>query len=112
MINYKQTWIRIRKQRKRLGLTQEELSEKIHITPSFYSQIENGVRKAGINTFVSLSQELSVSLDYILNNEVSSSDIKNFDNIEYQIFHRLKKLSKKEKEFILNTIISFEKFIT
>lgn len=55
MINYKQSGQKIRIQRHTLGLTQEAIAEKINITPSFYSQIESGTRKAGINTFVAIS---------------------------------------------------------
>ena len=109
MIDYKQAGQRIRAQRKRLGITQEELSEKIHKTPSFYSQIETGSRKAGINTFVSISQELSISLDYILGNTSDELLIGGFDDIEYKIFHRLKSFSAKEKEFVLDIIKSMEK---
>ena len=36
MINYKEAGYRIQTQRKILGLTQEVVSEKIGITPSFF----------------------------------------------------------------------------
>lgn len=111
MIDYKQAGQRLRDQRILIGLTQEALSEKIHITPSFYSQIETGTRKAGINTFVRLSQELSISLDYILGNNIPNLSVDDFDELEYKIFYRLKHHTTKEKEFILNIITSLEKFI-
>lgn len=107
MINYKQSGQKIRIQRHTLGLTQEAIAEKINITPSFYSQIESGTRKAGINTFAAISQEL----DYILGNEVKSIDKNTFDDIELKIFHHLRNCSKEEKTFILNIIISLEKLI-
>lgn len=108
MIDYKQAGQRIRWQRKKLGLTQEFVAEKIDITPSFYSQIESGTRKAGIKTFVALSQTLSISLDYILGNEAQNITTKEFDSVEYQIFYRLQNYSIKEKEFILDVLISLE----
>lgn len=111
MINYKQSGQKIRIQRQTLGLTQEAIAEKINITPSCYSQIESGTRKAGINTFVAISQELALSLDYILGNEVKSIDKNTFDDIELKIFHHLRNYSKEEKTFILNIIISLEKLI-
>ncbi len=109
MINYKLSGERIRKQRKLLGLTQEKLAENIKITPSFYSQIESGARKAGINTFVNLSQELSLSLDYILGNNVQPTSVDSLDKTEYKILHHLKKLSPKEKDFVLDIITSLDK---
>ena len=111
MINYKLSGQKIRVQRKLLGLTQETVAEKSNITPSFYSQIESGTRKAGINTFVAISQELSISLDYILGNKVKYIETKTFDDIELKIFHHLKNCSYREKNFILDVIISLEKFI-
>lgn len=109
MIDYKQAGQRIRDQRQLLGLTQEVLSEKIQITPSYYSQIESGTRKAGIKTFVALSQVLSISLDYILGNNVKEISTREFDSTESKIFHHLRALSDKEKEFILDVVISLEK---
>ena len=109
MIDYKQAGQRIRERRKSLGLTQEMLSEKIQITPSFYSQIESGTRKAGIKTFVALSQVLSMSLDDMLGNKIKAISTQEFDNTEYKIFYHLRKLSDKEKEFILDVVISLEK---
>lgn len=111
MINYKQAGQRIRERRKSLGLTQEMLSEKIQITPSFYSQIESGTRKPGIKTFVALSQVLSMSLDDMLGNKIKAISTQEFDNTEYKIFYHLRKLSNKEKEFILDVVISLEKIL-
>ena len=101
MINYKQAGERIRRERNRLGLTQEALAETIEITPSFYSQIETGKRKASIDTYFRISQALSVSLDYILGNEVDAVSSEKFDDTEYRIFHQLKQFSAKQKEFVL-----------
>ena len=80
MINYKKAGYRIQTQRKILGLTQEVVSEKIGITPSFFSQIESGTRKAGIKTFVSISKVLGISLDYIFDIETDKSLIKDFES--------------------------------
>ncbi len=110
MIDYKKAGARIKEQRKTLGLTQEELSEKIQITPSFFSQIETGNRKAGINTFVKISQELSLPLDYIFDNNINQLSSDRLGNTERKIFHRLKRLSDKEKEFVLSMISLLEKY--
>ena len=110
MIDYKKAGARIKEQRKTLGLTQEELSEKIQITPSFFPQIETGNRKAGINTFVKISQELSLPLDYIFDNNINQLSSDRLGNTERKIFHRLKRLSDKEKEFVLSMISLLEKY--
>lgn len=112
MINYKQSGQKIRNQRQLLGLTQEAVAEKVNITPSFYSQIESGTRKAGINTFVSLAKVLCISLDYMLVDDSMELLKRDFDDIEYQIFYNLKDLSTNSKQFILDMIILMEKNLT
>lgn len=109
MINYTQAGFQIRNRRKELGLTQEIVAEKVDITPSYYSQIESGVRKAGINTFVNISQVLSLSLDSILCNHINISSFENFDIIDKKIFYHLNDLNQLEKEYILDVIIAFDK---
>ena len=105
MIDYEKAGKRIRAQRKMLGLTQEVVSEKVGITPSFFSQIESGARKAGINTFLNIANVLCISLDYILGNNFNNSDGNKLDDIEYQVLYRFKNFSEKDKTFILNMMI-------
>lgn len=57
---------RIRKQRTAMGWTQEMLAEKIGVSTSFVGHVERGSRKASLETLVSLSNTLGVSLDYLL----------------------------------------------
>ena len=108
MINYKEAGYRIQTQRKILGLTQEVVSEKIGITPSFFSQIESGTRKAGIKTFVSISKILGISLDYIFDIKTDKSLIKDFDSVEYQIINNLKLFPENHKKLVLDMIISIQ----
>ncbi len=109
MINYIEAGRRIKERRKELGLTQERIAEKINITPSFYSQIETGTRKAGINTFVSLSNELSISLDFILCNQPNNLLPENAENIDVQILHRMKDFTNVEKECVLELVNALNK---
>ena len=57
---------RIRKQREYMGLTREQLAEKIEVTPKFCSDIELGVKGMSVLTLCRLSQVLRLSTDYIL----------------------------------------------
>lgn len=109
MINYKEAGYRIQTQRKILGLTQEVVSEKIGITPSFFSPIESGTRKAGIKTFVSISKILGISLDYIFDIKTDKSLIKDFDSVEYQIINNLKLFPENHKKLVLDMIISIQR---
>ena len=57
---------RIRKRRLLLGLTQEELAEKIERAYKYCQDIERGSCGMSIETLILLSSSLNVSLDYII----------------------------------------------
>ncbi len=108
MIDYPAAGCRIKNRRRELGLTQEYVAERIDITPSFYSQIESGTRKAGIKTFVCISQELSLPLGYILCGR-DNLPLKELSHIDLQIIHRIKDFSLVEKECVLELVNSLNK---
>ena len=71
---------RIRKQRETLGLTREQLAERIEVTPKFCADIELGVKGMSVPTLCKLSKTLFLKTDYILfgDNQTSLSN-----DIEY-----------------------------
>ena len=52
----------IRWQRKRAGLTQEKLAERIDINPVYMGQIERGYRVPTVDVLLRLARALKVSL--------------------------------------------------
>ncbi|MCX7705301.1 MAG: helix-turn-helix transcriptional regulator [bacterium] len=76
---YKTIGQSIRKIRKSLGLTQEELSVKTGINPSFLSHIERGTKKASIETIYKIANALEVPVQKIFSeSQVSSIKKKNY----------------------------------
>lgn len=65
-IDYLEIGKRIRKCREALGLSQEAAAEKCGISPSFYSNIERGIKVMSLETFVSICRAFSVSADFLL----------------------------------------------
>ena len=57
---------RIQKQRQSLGMSQEELAERIDRAPKYYSDIERGICGMSIETMLALSEHLHMSLDYMM----------------------------------------------
>lgn len=53
---------RVRRRRKELGLTQEQLAEMAAISAPFLGHIERGTRKASIETLVRIGEALDVCL--------------------------------------------------
>lgn len=72
MIDYKDFGARVRTLRRRIGLTQEELAERISISASFMGHIERGTRIASLETLVALCNELKASPQELLSASLSS----------------------------------------
>ena len=64
---------RVLKQRQLIGLTQQELAERIGVSTSFVGHVERGTRKASLETLVALSNALGVGVDYLLAGSLQSS---------------------------------------
>ncbi|HDJ1466696.1 TPA: helix-turn-helix transcriptional regulator [Clostridioides difficile] len=63
---------RIRERRKELGLTIEQLSEKIDIGYNHLSNIERGKKVPSLSTFLELINALDISADIILRDSVEN----------------------------------------
>ena len=100
---------RIREQRNKLDLTQENVSDKLGITPSFYSHIENGSRNVSLDTVIKLSDFFGVSIDYIIRG-TNHVDTVPQDKYLRKIIHRVTEFSNKEKEFALDFVNALKKY--
>ena len=65
-LDYKAIGERIRKYRKALGLSQEELAERVDISTTHISHIETGSTKLSLQVLVNISNALSVQTDQLL----------------------------------------------
>lgn len=65
-INYKPMGERIRRQRELLGLTREQLAEKLDVSAKFCSDIELGVKGMSMNTLARMSDVLCMNVDFML----------------------------------------------
>ena len=73
-MDYKDLGSRVRAARRKNGLTQEKLAEKVGISPSFLGHIERGTRVASLETLVALCNELQVTPEYLLAASLHSFD--------------------------------------
>ena len=81
-IDYYELGKRIQLRRKELGLSQEAAAEQCGISPSFYSNIERGIKIMSLETFVSICKAFSISADYLLNDELPVIDEVVFNTIQ------------------------------
>ncbi|RCX18418.1 DNA-binding XRE family transcriptional regulator [Anaerobacterium chartisolvens] len=63
---YKEMSSRIKKRRKELGFTQEQVCEMLGISYSSYSKIENAFQKPSLGTIVKISLLMKISIDYLV----------------------------------------------
>lgn len=57
---------RISNQRKMLGMTQEQLAEKVDLTVGYISGIESGNKIASLKNMLKIANVLELSLDFML----------------------------------------------
>lgn len=65
--------IRISAERKKLGLSQEELAEKIGVSQKSISKYERGTRRPTYETLVSMANLFGVTVDYLLGSNESDT---------------------------------------
>lgn len=63
---------RIREARKKQGLTQEQLAERLDVSVEFIGQIERGLKLPSMQVFIKILKSLNVSADYLLRDSVST----------------------------------------
>ena len=71
--NLSEVGTRIKKARKSQGVSQVELADKLGISVSHMSNIENGKINVGLDIFIDISAALNISADWLLNGTTESS---------------------------------------
>ena len=90
---------RILELRKKCGLTQEELGEKVNVTRQTISNWESGTTSPNSEQLKLLSKALNISIDEILDNELKNIDLSKIQITENQ--------TKKLKKLLKVTLIAF-----
>lgn len=62
----KQIALQIKEKRKSYGYTQEQMSEKLEMSYSYYTKIENGYQTPSLNTLIKIASALHISLDKLI----------------------------------------------
>ena len=88
---------RIKEVRKASGLTQAQLSAQLNIRSESLSAIENGRRSASLDLLIDLSQQLGVTLDYLILGKVDPALKTLYTETQKAIEH----LQKMQKMIIL-----------
>lgn len=98
---------RIRQKRILLGLSQDELAERIDRAPKYISDIERGICGMSIETMLSFSTQLDLPLDYLMFGKLSEKDVPVQTEEKSAITHMLSKCSPMQKEYALRLLKLF-----
>lgn len=98
-IDYTAVGRKIREQRKKLNITQEQLAEMCEVSPSYIGHIERGSRNLSMNTAVQLCSVLGIGLDFLFLDSAENSD-----EITNCINSALSACSDEQKKSFLKTI--------
>lgn len=93
-MNYIQLGKNIRCFRQYRKLTQEDLAERVNISGSYMTMIENGTRNVSLDILIRLANELHVPLDYLICSDYSLV-LKNLSAIT-SLYGCLEKYSQKD----------------
>ena len=97
---------RIKEIRKKRGLTQEQLAEKLDISVQFVGQIERGLKLPSMPVFIKLVEILNVSSDYLLRDSVSTGQLLG-DNALGRKIENLKLKHRIALEALIDTYIQY-----
>lgn len=97
-LNYQKIGERLRKLRKYMGLTQEQVAEILNIGRDAVLRIEKGERKIDLNELMNFSKLYNISMDELMMEE---NDI---NNNEIAFARGFNKLSERDKKEIISLI--------
>jgi transcriptional regulator with XRE-family HTH domain len=100
---------RIKTLRKSVGMTQQELGQKINVTKVSVCCYEKGTRIPSLDTLVDLSNVFNVSLDYFVGNDtfvVAEEDNTYGMKMAKEEIHIIEELRKTSNENIYNKLLN------
>lgn len=100
-LNMKEIGKRISDRRKKLGIKQNILAEKLDISNNHMSGIENGKATPSVALFVKICDELNVTLDFLLLGSMHSN------RVSKDASDLLQKCSDQEIEMIMQLVQHF-----
>ena len=99
---------RIRLKRNLLGMTQDEMAEKIDRASKYYADIERGSCGMSIETLMALSSALDMSLDYVIYGTTGSETEEQKNNDELTaIISMLDTYPKRTQSYLLRLMKLF-----
>lgn len=100
MVDRKAIGRRIKEYRKKSGLTQEALAEKIGLSTSYYAAIERGASFPRFDNLIAIINAIGASADQIFTDVVDNT----YETRASMLSDQIKDLSPKEQRRILHVV--------
>ena len=93
--------------RKNLGLSQKQVCQRINISTSYYSDLENDVKIPTLQTFLLISKELKINPNIFEDYSFHKSNLNS--DLAHLLTDEMEGLTEEQYKFICNTIVSMVK---
>lgn len=103
---------RIRSRRIQIGLSQDELAERIDRAAKYCSDIERGICGMSVETMLSIADSLDISLDFLMFGTLSEEETARQKQDEFVLTHLLSKCSDRERDYALRLLKLYVSAIT
>ena len=100
MIDYQAVGQRIRYNRNKFGLTQEQLAEKIDVSVPHISRIENGTSQPSLQVLVDLCNALDITIDGLMQDSLAAARLQK----EHQLHDLLSNCTSDELSMIYDLV--------
>lgn len=77
---------KIRLARSKANYTQEELAEKLSLSPRYVSQLERGIAFGSATTIISVCKALNISSDFLFEDLIQNTNSKTLNDLMSQSF--------------------------
>lgn len=98
---------RIRNKRTQIGLSQDELAERIDRAAKYCSDIERGTCGMSAETMLAISDCLDISLDYMMFGELEKEELERQSSDELAIIHILSKCTDEQRSYAIRLLKLF-----
>lgn len=98
---------RIKQKRMILGISQEELGEKIDRATKYCSDIERGMCGMSAETMIAISTALDMSLDYMVFGKLTELEEARQEQTEMALFHAISKCSERQRMYAVRMLQLF-----
>ncbi len=91
---------KIKLARSKTNYTQEDLAEKISLSPRYISQLERGIAFGSASTIVELCKALNISSDFLFSDLIESNSSEIIDMIDNKFWENYSQLNEYNKKVV------------